>query len=312
VSWIVTNAFFFAVVLQTTPILLAALGGMFSQQANVLNVALDGMMLMGAFASISIGALTHNAFIAVIAAAVTGLVIALVFGLLTLYLGADLLITGIGLVILTGGLTVLLLSTIYHTAGSYSPSHFPGLWAIHLGPFAHVPVIGPAFDGQSVLTLLTVLLIPASAFMLYRTRFGVHVRAVGEDASAATAAGLDAKRIKLATIAISGVLSGIAGAALAMATLGQFLTGMTAGRGFIALAAIFAGGATPVGTTIACLVFGLAGAAANELQLQNVPSDLILMLPYIVTVMVLVLRPVGRTLVSRWRETRQLRLLPVP
>ncbi len=298
-SWIYSDAFFFAIVLQTAPLLLAALGGMFSQQANVLNIALDGMMLMGAFVSIAIGAKTGSTLVATLAAGASGLLIALVFGFTSLFLGADLVVVGIGIGTLTAGISVFLLSTIYHNEGSYSPRNFPELWKIQLGPLKHIPVLGPAFEGQSILVLLAVVLVPVSSYVLYHTRYGLRVRAVGEEEAAAVAAGLNPRRLKMSTVMISGVLCGIAGGQLAMATLGQFISGMTAGRGFIALAAIFVGRARPVGTMVGCLVFGLVSALANELQIHHLNSDLMLMLPYVVTVLVLVARPAVQTVRRR-------------
>lgn len=290
-SWIYSDAFFVAIVLQTTPILLAALGGMFSQQANVLNIALDGMMLMGAFVAIAIGAKTGSSLVAVLAAGAAGVAIAVIFGYVSLWLAADLVVVGIGIGTLTAGVSVLLLSTIYHNEGSYSPRHFPRMWSIKLGPLQHIPVLGPAFEGQSLLVLLAIVLVPVSSYVLFKTRYGLRVRAVGEEEAAAVAAGLNPRRIKMTTILISGLLCGIAGAQLAMATLDQFVSGMTAGRGFIALAAIFVGRAKPVGTLVGCLIFGVVSAVANELQLQHLPSDLMLGLPYVVTVLVLIARP---------------------
>jgi ABC-type uncharacterized transport system permease subunit len=301
-SWIYSDAFLFAIVLQTVPLLLAGLGGMFSQQANVLNIALDGMMLMGAFVAIAIGAKTGSTLVATLAAAGAGAAIALIFGYVSLFLGADLVVVGIGIGTLTTGVSVLLLSTLYHNEGSYSPRHFPQMWQIHLGPLQHIPILGPAFEGQSLLVLLAIVLVPISSFVLFKTRYGLRVRAVGEEEPAAVAAGLNPRRIKMTTVLISGVLCGVAGAQLAMATLGQFVSGMTAGRGFIALAAIFVGRAKPVGTMIGCLIFGLASAVANELQLKHLPSDLMLALPYVVTVLVLVARPAWRAVQLRRRR----------
>lgn len=300
---LLSNAFLFAVVLQTAPLLLAGLGGMFSQQANVLNIALDGMMLMGAFVSVAVGAATHSAFLGVVGAMGAGLAISLVFGGVSLFMGADLIVVGIGIGALTAGLSVLLLSHFYNSEGAYAPQHFPSLWEIHLGIFSHVPIVGPALEGQSILVMIGLLLVPASWWVLYKTRYGLRVRAVGEEEPAAVAAGLNPRSIQMTTVIISGLLCGMAGAQLAMATLGQFVTNMTAGRGFIALAAIFVGRARPVGTFIGCLVFGLASALATQLQLAGYSSDLMLMLPYVVTVVVLLGRPAMRLLKQRQRST---------
>jgi simple sugar transport system permease protein len=298
---ILTDAFAFTVLLQTAPLLLAALGGMFSQQANILNIALEGMMLMGAFTSIAVGAASGNAAVAVIAAIGAALVISVIFAWVSLFMGADFIIVGIGIGTLTSGVSVLLLKTFYHSEGSYAPPNFPHLWKLRLGPLRHVPVIGPALQGQSILVVLALLLVPASSWVLFRTRYGLRVRAVGEEEAAVVAAGLRPRTIKLTTVLISGALCGIAGAQLAMATLDQFVSNMTAGRGFIALAAIFVGRARPLGTLIGCLVFGFASALATQLQLAHYPSDLMLMLPYVVTVVVLLGRPAVRLVRQRRR-----------
>jgi general nucleoside transport system permease protein len=301
-SQVFSNAFLFAAVLQTTPLLLAALGGMFSQQASVLNIALDGMMLLGAFVSVSVGGATHNTALGVLAAMAASVVVALIFAVTTLYLGADVVVAGIGIGTLVAGLTVLLLSVLYGNEGYYLPQSPPVLWKIHLGFLSHVWILGPAFQGQSILVVVAVLLIPVSWWVLYRTRYGLRVRAVGEEESAAAAAGLSPRTIKLSTVLISGALCGLAGSQLALATLGQFTANMTAGRGYLALAAIFAGGARPVGTAVACLVFGLVSTLANQLQLVHYNTDIMLMLPYVATVLVLLARPLLRLARQRHQE----------
>jgi ABC-type uncharacterized transport system permease subunit len=298
---VLNGAFLFAVVLQTTPLLLAALGGLFGQQANVLNISLDGKMLMGAFVGIAVGAATHSVVIAILAAIGSGIILGLLFAWVVLWLRADPVVVGIGIGILVSGLTTLLLSVLYHNEGSYVPSRFPRLLKLDLGPLRHIPILGPAFQQQTVLVLLAIALIPFSTWLLFHTRYGLRVRAVGEEQSAASAAGLNPRAIKLSTIVISGALCGLAGAQLSMATLDQFIANMTAGRGFIVIAAIFVGRARPYATAAACLVFGAVSALATQLQLRHLPADLMLMLPYVVTVLLLVARPLVR------RATAQLR-----
>jgi simple sugar transport system permease protein len=293
-SAILSTAFLFTVILQTTPLMLAGTGGLFAQQSNVLNIALDGMMLMGAFMVIAVGAKTGNIVIALLAAVAAGMVLALIFGFTVLWLRADAVVVGIGIGLLVSGLTVLLLSVLYKSSGSYVPKEFPNILKLNLGPAKHVPVLGPALQGQTFLVIVAVVLVPIAAWVLYRTRWGLRVRAVGEEEAAASAAGLKPRRIKLSAILVSGALCGLAGAQLATATLDQFIANMTAGRGFIVIAAIFVGRARPWATAGACLVFGIAGALAIQLQLNNLPPDLLLMLPYVVTVLLLVLRPVLR------------------
>lgn len=295
----------FVVLSETAPILLAALGGAFTQQANILNVSLDGIMLMGAFSAISVGAATQNVWAAIAAAIATGLALAVLFGWASLWLGADFIVAGIGIGLLTSGVSLFLLERLYNSEGNYTPSQFPHLPDLRLGPLAHIPVLGWALQGQSIIVIAALVLIPVAHYVLYRTRFGLHVRAVGEDEDAAVAAGLRPRRVRMGTVLISGALAGLAGAQLAMGQLDQFVTQMTGGRGFIALAALFVGRATPWGTFLGSLIFGFATAVANQLQFLNLPSDLVLMVPYGVTVAVLLFRPIIRGL-RLARRSRQM------
>jgi simple sugar transport system permease protein len=304
---IFTTALWIATVWSATPLVLAALGGMFTQQADVLNIALEGMMLIGAFAAISVGAATQSVLLALVAAIGAGLVFALIFGFVSLWLRADFIVVGIGIGILALGLTVLVLSVFYGNQSNFTPSEFPSIYKIHLGPLAHIPVIGPALDGQTFLVAVAILLVPFSWWVLYRTPYGVRVRAVGQQPEAAIAAGLNPRRIKMTTVLISGVLCGLAGAQLSMATLNSFNNNMTAGAGFIALAAIFVGNVKPLWTALACLLFGFVQALGGQLQqVAGLPANLVLALPYAVTVIVLLGRPLYRGAVRR-RRARQIR-----
>jgi ABC-type uncharacterized transport system permease subunit len=295
---IFNNTLLFAILLETTPIFLAALGGAFTQQAGILNIALEGMMLIGAFAGITVGASTQNIWIALLASVGAGVGLAAVFGLASLWGGADFIVVGIGIGLVASGLSLLLLETLYNSEGSYTPTRFPDLPRLHLGILSHVPLIGPAFEGQTVLVLFGVLAIPVAWWILYRTPFGVHVRSVGEYAEAAATAGLPVRKLKMITVLISGAFCGLAGAQLAMGTLDAYVSNMTAGRGFIAVAAVFFGRARPLGVFVGCLVFGVASALVDQLQLQHLPSNLVLMIPYGVTVAVLF----GRSVVDRRRR----------
>jgi general nucleoside transport system permease protein len=288
---IFNDAFLFAMVLQAAPIFLAALGGAFTHHASIFNIALDGMMLMGAFAAISVGGATHSVWLAVLASMAMGVGMAVIFGGAVLWAKADVVVAGIGIGLMAAGLSLLLLETIYHSESNYTPNHMPKLPRIRLGPLVHVPILGPAFDGQTILVAVAAVLVPLAWWVLYRTPLGIHVRSVGEHEDAAVAAGIHSGRVKMYTVLIAGALSGLAGAQLAMATLDSFVTNMTAGRGFIAVAAVFVGRGRPLGVAIACLAFGFAGALADQLQLEHLPSNLVLMLPYAITVAVLLARP---------------------
>lgn len=283
------NGLLFASLAATTPILLAALAAMFTQRGNVLNVGVDGMMLVGAFTAIAVGQLTGSALLAVAAAVLSGLLGALLLGLVTFRLGADSLVAGLGLNLLASGVTVFLLERVYRTPGGLRPETFPALPTVHLGPLAAVPVLGPALQGQSFIVVLAIVAVPVSALLLHRTRYGYALRAVGEDEHAARAAGISAWRVRLVSMLVSGVLGGLAGAQLAMATLRFFLPDMTGGRGFLGLAAMLFGGATPWGSAAAALFFGVAGALGDRLQGFDLPNQLVLALPYAAAVVALVL-----------------------
>lgn len=168
-------------------------------------------------------------------------------------------------------------------------------------------MIGTIFNNQTILVWVALLAVPAYAFVLYRTRFGVHLRAVGEDEPAAIAAGINVYRVKFISILLSGALSGIAGAQLAMATVGSFTSGMTSARGFIAVAALTFGLARPYRTMVACLIFGIAGAIADRLGLLGFNSSLSLTVPYIITIAALVFASVRirQVLKARTRKALQ-------
>jgi simple sugar transport system permease protein len=245
--------------------------------------------------------------LALLAAIAAGLIFALIFGFVSLWLRADFIVVGIGIGILALGLTVLMLSVFYGNQSNFTPSEFPSFYKIHLGPLAHIPVIGPALDGQTFLVAVAILLVPFSWWVLYRTPYGVRVRAVGQQPEAAIAAGLNPRRIKMTTVLISGVLCGLAGAQFSMANLNAFNNNMTAGAGFIALAAIFVGNVKPLWTALACLLFGFVQALGGQLQqVAGLPANLVLALPYAVTVIVLLGRPLYRGAIRR-RRARQIR-----
>lgn len=286
---ILTAATLAVILMKVAPILLAAIGGAVTQQGNILNIGLEGMMLIGAFASIAVGSWAHNALVGVVAAVVSALLLSLLYAVATLNLKADFIVVGIGVNLLAAGLSVFLLQVLYGNPGVTPPEHSINLPGIPLGPLAHVPVIGPAVDQQTPLVWLAFICVPLYSFLLYRTRFGVHLRAVGEDEGAAGAAGISIERMKFWSILISGVLCGLGGAQLAMATLGSFTAGMTSGRGFIAVAALTFGLAKPVRTMVAAFIFGAADALADQLGVAGVNSNLALMTPYIITIVALVL-----------------------
>ncbi len=298
------------IVLYSTPILLAGIGAAFTQQANILNIALEGMMLAAAFFAIAVGATTQSWVLAVLGAIAAAMIMASIFAFVTLVLKADVIVAGIGINLLGDGISVFLLERWYNNEGNYSPAVFPEIWKLALPrDWDKVPgltLVYHAFDGQSIIVFIAIALVIVSHIVLYRTKLGVHIRATGENPEAVQAAGLNPTKLKILTVMISGLCAGLGGAQIAMGTLNQFVRGMTNGVGFIGLAAeIFAGGA-PIGTFVASLIFGLANAVADRLQVLSeieipftqtgisIPNQLVNMLPYVITLVALTLAMVRR------------------
>jgi general nucleoside transport system permease protein len=293
------SQFLASVFVQTTPILLAALGTMVTSRANMLNVAIEGMALVAAFAAIAVGQAENSAILGFVCAIAASVAMALMFGFVSIVLGADFIVAGLGLNILAAGGTLFLLEEVYQNPGGLRPDTFPDLWRVPAGSLHWLPVLGPALESQSFIVLVALAAIPISAFFLYRTPLGYALRAVGEDEPAAVAAGIHAARMKLLAVLISGAFAGLAGAQLAMDRLHFFLPDMTSGRGFIGLTAALFGAARPWPTAGAAFIFGAFGVIGDRLQLFQAPSQFVLMAPYLAALLALVF--------ARWRATARAR-----
>jgi simple sugar transport system permease protein len=288
-------AFVSSVFDQSTPILLAGLAAMITLRANILNVAVEGMMLIAAFTAVAVGDVTQSAWLALIAAVAVAILFSQVLALLTLRFQADFIVAGLGINLLGAGVTLFMLEWFYENPGGLRPVQFPELWHVPSTPLFYIPVL----SGMSIIVLITLLLVPVSYLFLYHTPIGFYLRAVGEDEHAARSAGIRVGAMKALAVGISGLLSGLAGAQLAMDKLHFFLPDMTSGRGFVGLAATLFGNGLPGMTTFAAFLFGFFGALGDRLQAFNIPSEFVLMLPYVAAVL-------GLTF-ARWRAYRQAR-----
>jgi general nucleoside transport system permease protein len=297
------SQFLASTLVQTTPILLAALGAMITSRANILNVAIEGMALVAAFTAIAVGQACGSAALGFGCAVLAAVAMALLFGFVAIVLGADFIVAGLGLNILAAGGTLFLLEQVYQDPGGLRPESFPDIWRVPAGSLSWLPVIGAAFERQSFIVLIALVAVPLSAVFLYRTPLGYALRAVGEDEQAAIAAGIPAARMKLIAVVISGLFAGLAGAQLAMDRLHFFLPDMTSGRGFIGLTAALFGGARPWPTGGAAFLFGGFGVIADRLQLLQAPSQFVLMAPYLAALLALVF--------ARWRAKARARPAPV-
>lgn len=288
---IFTFAFIASVFRITTPILLPALGGLLTDLGGSTNVALEGLMLMAAFAGPLVSHRTQSGFIGMVAGVLVAMLAAALLAFVHLNLGADIVLAGLAINIFASGVTVFLLFKILRDKGSSSTLETKQLPFVDIPLLDQIPGVREIVSGQHVLTYAAFALIFLVAFGLYRTTWGLRLRAVGENAEAAATAGIGVIRTRYAAIILSGAFAGLGGVFLSMGQNGQFVRDMTAGRGFIALGAVLLGGRTPYGTALAALLFGAADALANQLKPVNALKDyaqLVSVIPNVITVVALV------------------------
>jgi ABC-type uncharacterized transport system permease subunit len=272
-----------------TPILLAALGGAINERAGIFNIALEGQMLIGAFFAVAGVFWTGSPEIGLALAIISSTTTALVLGFFVIDMRGNAIVLGIAVNILALGLTTFLMRVVFGVAGSYYDPTLVGLPNIQVPLVADLPLVGPILSGYSILVYAAFALVFVMYLLLFRHPLGMHIRAVGEDAHAARSVGIGVRRIRYVTMLICGVLTGMAGAQLSISLVTQFVEGMTAGRGFIALVAVMFGRAHPFGVLGASLLFGFTYALTLRLQGIGVPTQFVAMLPYVATIVALIL-----------------------
>lgn len=270
------------------PILLASLGGLTTERAGIFNVALEGLMLVGAFFAVAGTYWTGNPFAGVALAVIAAVAVALIYAFVVVDLGGDQVVAGLAVNILALGLTTYLVKPVFGTTGSFYDPEMAGLPEVHIPIVGDIPVLGTLLSGFSPLTYLAFGLAFVGHILLYRHHWGIRLRAVGESPVAAGSVGINVRRVRYLAVVASGVLCGLGGAELSISLVTQFVQGMTAGRGFIALVAVMFGRARPLPTLAACLLFGFAYALTLRLQGGSVPPQFVAMLPYVLTIAVLV------------------------
>ena len=274
---------------QATPLILAALGGLLSERVGVVNIGLEGKILMGAFAAALGALLSGSLWVGLAAAVLVGLALALIHAVATQELCTDHIVSGVAINLLALGLsTYLFRQIIVPREEAGESSVVPTFGSVSLGGLENLPLL----KDQSWLTLFALVLPFVLLALLTRTRWGLRVYAVGNDSQKARMMGVPVKRVRYLGVLLSGALAGLAGAFLVLAATGQFRENMSAGRGFIALAALIFGRWHPLGAAGAALGFGFFEALQMRLQGQPVfgvqlPTDLLLMLPYLLTVIAL-------------------------
>jgi len=272
----------------TTPILLAALGEAYAERSGLLNLGIEGMMVAGAFSSFVVALKMNSLFSGFVFAAAVGLTMGLVFGILTITLGVNQIVVGLGLTIFARSMCSFLHRVIF---GNQFPILFGAGGTSEIPLLSQVPVIGQALFNQHWLVYLTFSMVPIMYILMYKTRFGLRVRAVGEAPRAADACGVSVYRTRFYAILLGGLLASLGGAFLALGDLAFFVPDMIMGRGYIAIVVVMLGKWNPVRVCFGGLLFGFALALTSALQVAGIKisPDFILMTPYLVVIVTLVL-----------------------
>lgn len=284
-----------------TPLILCAMAGLFSERSGIIDISLEGKMLAGAFAAASVGAVTGSNLLALGGGILTAMALALLHGFACITHKGNQVVSGVAINIMASGLTVVL-GIAWFAQGGQTPSlEASARFTPIIFPLAEeirsIPVIGPIYtellSGHNLLVYVALAAVPVTWWVVYRTRFGLRLRAVGESPAAVDTAGISVTLLRYRAVLICGLLTGIAGAYLSTAQNAAFVREMTAGQGYIALAAMIFGKWRPVPALFACLMFGLLDAIAIRLQgveiegFGQIPVQLIQALPYVMTVVLL-------------------------
>ena len=271
-----------------TPVLLAAVGGVLSARAGIFNIALEGMMLWGAFGAVAGSYFTSNWAVGLGVGVCVGTLAGVALALTVVRFRGEPMVVGLAMNLLAVGGTALLLRQFWEVSGIFDSPEIVGLPPLHLPLVGSVPILGPLLDGQSPLVLTTLFLVLLTHVVLFKHRWGLRLRGAGEHPEAAQSLGVPVRRYQMAALIASGALCGLAGVQLALSNVTLFAQEMSAGRGWIAVVAVMLGRESPLGVLAACLLFGLAEAIGFRLQGAGLPSQFTDVGPYVVTLVALV------------------------
>lgn len=269
-----------------TPYLFASLGEMFAQRSGVVNLGVEGIMLMGAFSGYYVVLLTGNPWLGLLVALIVGALLGLLMAVISVTMQAEQGISGIGLTLFGVGLSSLLFKVLVG-----SPTGVSGFQPVEIPVLSSIPIVGDLFFDYEIPTYIAFVLVPISMYVLMRTTLGLKIRAVGQNPQAADSLGVSVPRVRYATVIFGGAMAGVAGASLSVGILDIFQENMTNGMGFIAVALVYFGGWRPLGVLAGALLFSMVNSLQLWAQVLNLPisPDFAVMLPYILTIVVLAL-----------------------
>ncbi len=292
---------FSATIRISTPLIFAAMAGVFSERSGVVDISLEGKLLAGAFAAASMAAVTHSAWLGLGAAIVVGMILSLIHGFASITHKGDQVVSGVAINIIVSGLTVVLGMAWFHRSGQTptlpSDARFMPIKLYGVDTISNIPVIGDIYakllSGYNLLVYIAFAAVGTTYWILFKTRFGLRLRAVGENPKAVDTAGISVSLLRYQAILIGGILTGIGGTYISIAQNASFIRDMSAGQGYIALAAMIFGKWKPIPAMFACFLFGFLEALSMRLQgvtipyIGQVPVQLIQASPYILTVILL-------------------------
>jgi len=292
---ILTTDFAFSVLRVMTPILFAAMGALISNRAGIVNIGLEGIMLVSALTGVVVSAYTHSAWIGLLAAAAGGTLIAGILALFTLQFKTHIILGGIAVNGFASGGTVFILYLLSGDKGSSTSLQSKVLPSVDIPLVQDIPVLGPILSGHHILTYTAIVAVFIVYYLLNRTPLGLRIRSVGENPQAAQSVGVSVVRTQYIALLLSGLFAGLGGAYMSMGYVSMFTRDMIAGRGWIALAAEAMGRSTTLGTSLTSMLFGAADALSNALQVLKIPAELIGTVPYVATLIGLIVYAVSET-----------------
>ncbi|WP_313182148.1 ABC transporter permease [Lacrimispora sp.] len=278
--------------MMSTPLLFGSIAEVIAERSGMMVTAIEGIFLMGAWGGFVGTYLTGSAFIGILAAILSGLASAAVYGVVCIYLKQHQVVTGTAINVLAAGICTYLQRVLFGVPTA--PLKISPLPEIAIPVLSKIPVMGPVFFQQNILTYVVYLLIPASYFLLFKTSLGLTIRSTGENPEAVDVAGINVNAVRFFTVLLAGVMGGIAGAFYSVGYLGMFTTNIIGGRGWIAFAICFLGNWNPKGAVLGTVVFGLTEAIAIYMQSVGggsyFPNELFIALPYLLTIILTVSR----------------------
>lgn len=287
--------FWFAVIRSTTPILLTTLGAMIAARAGARNIALEGTMLTASFFGVVGSHFTQNAYLGLLIAVLSGIVISNIIAYFALNLKSNIIISGIALNLMASGMTVFGLYILTGDKGASTSLNSLTLPSIDIPIVENIPVIGKILSGHHILTYVSLLMVVLVFVMFKYTKLGLRIKAVGETPESAESVGINVNKIKYIALTMSGILAALGGAFLSMGYVSLFSAGMTSGRGYIALATQAMAGSNPVVGLLTSSLFGFTESLSNYLQGVNLPIEFVQMMPYLAIVVIYVVYCANQT-----------------